>query len=185
MKCPVCKLDTLGIILLQDDLPANSCSQCGGIWIPSNDYLAWQHAKAADLAEKPADNPKPFDPTWETKELKLCPDCGHIMARYKTFPDVDYYLDRCRNCNGIWFDKNEWDAIAERNLHGKLNEFFTHPWQDKLHQQEAANRMEEIYLSKFGEADFENIKKVREWLKGHPYSNMLLAFLQADDPYKI
>ena len=182
MKCPICKTDTLDPATLEGDLPAKSCSKCGGIWISSNVYLAWQPAHQG-LAEKPSD--KPFDPVWDTKEFKLCPDCGHIMARYKTFPDVDYYLDRCGNCNGIWFDKNEWDALVERNLHGKLNEFFTHPWQAKLHQQEAANRMEEIYLSKFGKADYEHVKEVRAWLKDHAQRNMLLAFLQADDPYKI
>jgi Zn-finger nucleic acid-binding protein len=183
MKCPVCKADVLEPILLQDDLPARTCPQCSGIWLRFNDYLAWQHGRGADLEEMPSD--KPFDPKWETRELKLCPDCGHILARYKTFPDVNYYLDRCRNCNGIWFDKNEWDALAERNLHVRLNEFFTHPWQEKLHQQETAHHMEKIYLEKFGENDYEHAKKVRQWLKGHPRRNMLIAFLQADDPYKI
>lgn len=183
MKCPVCKVDTLGAVLLQANLAAKSCSQCGGTWIAFNDYLAWKHSKTEELAEKPSR--KPFDPKWETRELKLCPDCGHIMARYKTFPDVDYYLDRCKNCNGIWFDKHEWDALVERNLHGKLNEFFTHPWQEKLHRQETAHHMEKIYLEKFGDTDYEHAKKTREWLKDHPRRTMLIAFLQADDPYKI
>jgi Zn-finger nucleic acid-binding protein len=183
MKCPVCKKDTLVSLTLEDGLPAESCSQCGGIWISSNVYSMWLRAKSADAPEKPG--ARPFDPTWDTRTLKLCPDCGHILARYKIFPDVDFYLDRCHTCNGIWFDKNEWDALVARNLHDNLNDFFTHPWQEKLHQQETAHRMEEIYLSKFGQADYEHIQAVRAWLQDHPQRNMLLAFLQADDPYKI
>jgi Zn-finger nucleic acid-binding protein len=183
MKCPVCKTNTLGAFTLDDDLSAYTCSQCNGIWILSNAYLTWQRAKAREMPKKPGDIP--FDPTWETKELKLCPECGHILARYKIFPNVNYYLDRCHSCNGIWFDKNEWDALATRNLHDNLNEFFTHPWQEKLHKQETAHRMEELYLSKFGQADYEYIQKVRLWLQDHPRRNMLLAFLQAEDPYKI
>jgi Zn-finger nucleic acid-binding protein len=183
MKCPVCKKDTLETLMLEDNLPAKTCSECGGIWISSNAYSMWLHAKGTDLPEKPGD--RPFDPTWDTKELKLCADCGHILARYKIFPDVDFYLHRCHSCNGIWFDKNEWDALVARNLHDNLNDFFTHPWQEKLHKQESAHRMEELYLSKFGPADYEYIQKVRAWLKDHPQRNMLLAFLQADDPYKI
>ncbi len=183
MKCPVCKTNTLGSMILNDNLPAQSCSQCGGIWVSSTAYFTWQRAKGMDVPEKPGGNP--FDPTWETKELKLCPDCGHIMARYKIFPNVDYYLDHCNNCNGIWFDKNEWEALAARNLHDNLHEFFTHPWQEKIRQHEAAHLMEELYLSKFGPADYEYIQKVRAWLQDHPRRGMLLAFLQAEDPYEI
>lgn len=183
MKCPVCKTNTLGALTLDDNLSAQTCSQCGGIWILSNSYLAWQRAKARETSKKPGEIS--FDPTWETKELKFCPECGHILARYKIFPNVNYYLDRCHTCNGIWFDKNEWDVLASRNLHDNLNEFFTHPWQEKLHKQETAQRMEELYLSKFGEADYEHIQEVRAWLQDHPRRSMLLAFLQADDPYKI
>jgi len=183
MKCPICKTDSLEISVLKDDVPARTCSTCGGIWISSNVYLAWLHTRKVDAAELPGSSS--FDPKWETKELKLCPDCGHILARYKIFPNVDYYLDRCKNCNGIWFDKHEWDALAERDLHDNLNDFFTHPWQDRLHRQETSTHMEAIYISKFGAADYEHIQQVREWLKDHPQRGMLLAFLQADDPYKI
>ena len=115
MKCPICKADTLGPTMLENDLPALICSRCAGIWIPSNLYRSWQqHVPSVGTDVRSTE--KPIDPTWDTRELKLCPDCGHIMARYKTFPGVDYYLDRCRNCNGIWFDKNEWDVLVERNL---------------------------------------------------------------------
>jgi hypothetical protein len=50
---------------------------------------------------------------------------------------------------------------------------------------ETAQRMEERYLAKFGRVDYEHIQNVRGWLKDHPQSQMLLAFLIADDPYKI
>jgi len=29
------------------------------------------------------------------------------------------------------------------------------------------------------------VKQIREWLKDHPMRGMLLAFLQAEDPYKV
>jgi hypothetical protein len=74
---------------------------------------------------------------------------------------------------------------VERNLHDNLNEFFTRPWQDRLHAEETKSHIEKIYLEKLGEEDYERIKEVREWLRKHPNSGMLLAFLQADDPYKI
>ena len=68
-----------------------------------------------------------IDPNWNVDELKLCPESGRILARYKILPDTEFYLDRCGHCNGIWFDKNEWDALVEHNLHDNVNEFFTRP----------------------------------------------------------
>lgn len=183
MKCPVCKMDSLGPITLVEDLPANQCSNCGGVWIDSNAYLAWLRGRGHDLPPKPLETK--MNPTWNVDELKLCPNSGHIMARYKIFPDTDFYLDRCRHCNGIWFDKYEWEALLERNLHDNINEFFTRPWQDDIRAAETRNHMDNIYLEKFGTEDYEHIKQIRAWLKDHPKRGMLLAFLQSDDPYKV
>lgn len=183
MKCPVCKTDTLGSITLVENLHASQCSNCGGVWIDSNIYLAWWKAKGANVPAMRMETR--MDPAWNVDELKLCPNSGHIMARYKIFPDTEFYLDRCGHCNGIWFDKNEWDALVERDLHDNLNEFFTRPWQDRLHTEETKAHMNKLYLEKFGAEDYEHIKQVREWLKDHPKLGMLLAFLQAHDPYKI
>ena len=183
MKCPVCKTDSLSPITLADNLPASQCSQCHGNWIAANTYMVWLRAKGADLPEKATG--VPFSPIWEARDLKICPDCKHMLRRFKIFPDVDYYLDRCNNCNGIWFDAHEWDALAERNLHDNLHEFFTRPWQDHLHAAETRTNMESIYLLKFGVQDYEKIKEIREWLDTHEQKHMLLAFLLSDDPYKI
>jgi hypothetical protein len=40
-------------------------------------------------------------------------------------------------------------------------------------------------MEKLGEEDYEHIKEIREWLRNHPRQGMLLAFLQAEDPYKV
>lgn len=182
MKCPICKTDSMKEITLEETLPAQICIQCGGIWIASNPYHAWR-AQRADSPQQPG--PRPFNPQWDTDQLKLCPSCGRMMARYKIFPDVDYHLDRCNHCNGIWFDKHEWDAIADRNLQDNLHEFFTHPWQERLHDQEDVTRMEQIYITKFGEVDYALIQNIRGWLRDHPQSQMLLAYLMSEDPYEI
>jgi Zn-finger nucleic acid-binding protein len=183
MKCPVCKTDTLGLITLVEELPANRCSNCNGVWIDSNAYLAWWKAVGENIPSSPAKIG--MDPAWDVGELKLCPNSGHILARYKIFPDTEFYLDRCGHCNGIWFDKNEWDALVERELHDNINEFFTHPWQNRLHMEEVRARMDRLYLEKFGADDYDQIRQVREWLKDHPKKGMLLAFLQENDPYRL
>lgn len=183
MKCPVCKENTLGEIALLKGLPANQCSNCNGVFIPSNAYLAWWKTLGTVLPVK--EGAIDIDPSWEVRELKFCASCGHIMARYKIFPDTDFYIDRCRNCNGIWLDQHEWDVLIDRNLHDQLNEVFTRPWQDHLHAAETRNHLDVIYLEKLGAEDYDQVRQIREWMQEHPRRGMLLAFLQADDPYKI
>ncbi|HEX2998400.1 MAG TPA: zf-TFIIB domain-containing protein, partial [Anaerolineales bacterium] len=140
MRCPVCRDILLDPITLQDGLPARQCARCQGVSISSNVYLAWRKALEHELP--PREGAIQIDPSWEVKELKLCPDCGHIMARYKIFPDTYFYIDRCRNCNGIWLDQHEWEVLIDRNLHDNLNEFFTRPWQDHLRAAETRNHLE-------------------------------------------
>jgi len=183
MKCPVCKNDSLGSITLVENLPANQCSNCKGVWIDSNAYIAWWKAKGEDMPMQQTESK--VDPALDVKELKLCPNSGHILARYKVLPDTEFYLDRCGHCNGIWFDKNEWDVLVELNLYDNVNEFFTRPWQDNMRAAETRNHMDKLYLEKFGVEDYEHVKQIREWLKDHPQKGMLFAFLQANDPYKI
>ena len=183
MKCPVCKTESLGSIALVENLPANQCSSCGGMWLSSNAYLAWWKGKGEDMPQQPTVSA--IDPHWDVDELKLCPESGRIMARFKVLPDTEFYLDRCGHCNGIWFDKNEWDALVERSLHDNVNEFFTRPWQDSLHAAETHNHLEKLYLEKLGAEDYERIKRLREWLMDHPKRGMLIAYLQAEDPYKV
>jgi Zn-finger nucleic acid-binding protein len=183
MKCPVCKSDTLGSISLARNLPGQQCSNCSGIWLDSNAYLAWWKGGGEDVSQKQRSST--MDPAWDVDELKLCPNSGHIMGRFKILADTNFHLDRCGYCNGIWFDKHEWDALVELGLHDHVNEFFTRPWQDHLHAAETQNHLDAIYLEKLGGEDYERIKEVRAWLRSHPRLGMLLAFLQADDPFKL
>ena len=123
-------------------------------------------------------------PTWDTLELKLCPECGHILARYRVLPNVRFYIDHCGHCNGAWLDKNKWEVLVAHNLHDKVNELFTQPWQTKV-RQEAHAMLDKLYMDKFGAEDYARIKEIGNWLRPHPYRAMLVAFLQANDPYKL
>lgn len=182
MKCPICKTVTLDTIDLETGLPAHQCPQCAGIWIPFNAYLLWRRMSGQDTPRR--DNAS-FDAALEIDALKICPECGRILRRYQVLPDNALFLDRCNHCNGIWLDKNEWKALVESNLHDNLNEFFTEHWQDRVRAEDTKIRMEKLYLEKFGAADYAQAQKVHAWLKNHPQRSMLLAFLQAEDPYRI
>ena len=53
------------------------------------------------------------------------------------------------------------------------------------HAEETRTHLDAIYLDKLGEQDYQRIREIREWLRDHSRHGMLLAFLQAEDPYKI
>ena len=183
MKCPICLNQTLQPTTLDTGLPAFQCSQCQGIWIASNQYLNWLRSQPSALEEKAGDDI--HIPTWDTQVLKLCPQCGHIMTRYRVLPGVNFWLDHCGHCNGVWFEKDEWNVLLERNLQDKVNAFFTQSWQAKIREAESRRVLDKLYLEKFGAADYEKIKEIHGWLMEHPQRSMLLAYLQAENPYKI
>jgi len=56
-------------------------------------------------------------------QAKICPDCGRILIKYRVDNSLDFYVEHCGNCNGIWFDKNEWDNIKLNNLHDRYTTF--------------------------------------------------------------
>jgi Zn-finger nucleic acid-binding protein len=115
----------------------------------------------------------------------LCLECRHILTRYRVLPGARFYLDHCGNCNGVWFDRDEWQVIVAHNLHDNVNELFTQPWQTRVRQVESQAMLDKLYLDKFGAKDYARIKEIWNWLKPHPHRAMLVAFLQANDPYKI
>ncbi len=182
MKCPVCQTIDMEPTSLDRGLPAFTCEDCGGIWVSSTQYFDWLDEHGSNLPERPYTGQPLHTP--DPNQAKICPDCGHLLRRYKVWPDVEFSLDHCNTCNGIWFDANEWEVIVARNLHDDLHTFFTKSWQEKLRKIEARHREEAIYLARFGPDDYARIQDIRKWLDDHPRRAALLAFLQAEDPYQ-
>lgn len=183
IECPACKGTVLQKTTLEDNLPVSRCPKCEGIWVDSNEYLTWTRTQRPQLSEKQADDPA--GPIWDTQELKLCPSCSRILTRFRVVPDVEFHVERCKHCSGVWFDRDEWELLVARNLHDKVNQFFTQPWQSKIREEETKQRLEKLYLAKFGAEDYARVRETWEWLESNPQQAMLLAFLQAEDPYKI
>ena len=182
-NCPVCKKTTLSHVTLENTLPARECTECHGIWISSNDYLMWIKTLEDEPQQETAvDDPLPAT---DSDQLTICADCGHILRRYKIWPDVDFHLDRCETCNGVWLDHNEWDALKDRLLHRQINTLFTHTWQEKIREEEVAALLERMYVERFGEEDYSRIQNIRGWIENHPKSAYLMAYLTDKEPLRI
>jgi Zn-finger nucleic acid-binding protein len=183
-NCPMCENAVLLRSTFDGDLPINECESCGGTWLRANEYAVWLRTqeigfdgvlKAAGL--------RLTHQIKDSNQAAVCPDCGHFLRPYQVGSKVDFHLDRCSHCNGVWFDKHELDVLKAAGLGDEINLIFTKPWQEKVQDEIAADRLAEMYLERFGTDDYERIKGIREWLGHHPNRNTLLAYLLDEDPY--
>jgi Zn-finger nucleic acid-binding protein len=168
---------------LEKGLPVNQCSHCNGIWISANQYLAW--VKAGGPKGVKSAGTKSTLPVLDTEDVKICPECNCLMARYKVWPDISFRLDFCGQCNGVWFDRNEWEILVERGLHGMVNMFFSRPWQKRIRDVETRKVLDDVYQKKFGTENYARIKEIRAWLEKNPQRHRLLAFLNSRNPYGV
>ena len=178
MLCPTCAPLELQPTVLDTNLSAQRCPGCQGLFISSADYWAWREQHGPDLPEQP--DPQPIPPDVEASGAKQCPLCRHLLLPYKIALDILFTVDHCGACNGMWFEKEEWNSLQRRQLHDNLHQMFAAPWQRRLRMAEHRTRMDAIYRAKFGEEDYAEVQRVKAWLDAHPQRQALRAYLNAE-----
>jgi len=181
----MCKCATLQPTTYEEYLPVNECQSCGGAWLRANEYTIWLRTQTPGTYDLTGiDGLQISQQITDSSQAAFCPDCGHFLRSYNVGSKVDFHLDRCNNCNGVWLDKNEWGGLKAADLHDEVNRIFTKPWQKQIQEEETADKLDGMYLERFGEDDYRKIKEIRAWLKTNPNRNTLLAYLIDEDPYK-
>ncbi len=175
MNCPVCKTTTLEDHTLQTNLLSHACPTCGGQWVSGKTYWAWHDQHGDNLAERVSTDDEPS--VAESDVAKLCPECGHILGRYRVGRDLAFSLDHCTNCYGIWFDKNEWEILRARNLHDDIHYVFSEAYQSGVFKADQAAARRKSWMDRLGEHDFAEIVRIKRWIEGHPKRRELLAYL--------
>lgn len=183
MQCPVCKTKQCKPIELGDNLKAASCEACGGHWISHQNYSAWLKRHGDTLPEKPFSEVE-FDVN-DIRDAKLCPDCNQILLKYKVGHGLDFFVDHCPSCGGVWLDANEWNALQDKNLHDEIHKIFSTSWQSQIRGDQMARKLDQVYENRLGSESYEKAKDIRHWIHSHPQKQVILAFLADDDPYKI
>ena len=183
MKCPVCKETALGPVVLEEGLAAHRCGACEGQWVNGGDYLRWverRGPKPPDDGEThpPAGAEEP--PVRDNLKAKLCPECGRFLTRAKVGRGLEFHLDRCGSCGGIWFDANKWPVLRGRGLHDDAHFVFSDAWQAAVARRDREAQHERLLIQRVGEADWAEVKRVRAWLDAHPHRVELYAALTRD-----
>lgn len=177
MKCPVCKYESVVETQIEKDLKSYQCKLCTGNWVELEDYICWDSAKASSLKSEIKEIPQ------EVKEAKLCCKCNRIMLKFKVSPIVEFSLDRCMTCGGIWFDCLEWESVKSEGLIDKLNLIFTSAWQENIRKEKSIETIELLYKQKFGVA-YGKIHTIKSWLNDYEHREDFFAYLNWNVPKK-
>ena len=178
MHCPLCKDQPLNSMTLELDLPAVSCSDCGGVWVSRANYDAWRAKQPASIPENPAPVMMEFS---DTHKAKFCPECRHLLLPYRVGHGLPFSIDYCGACGGAWFERNEWEAIKAKSLHGNLHDIISDHWQVAVRQSEMQEKIEQTYKRQLGSA-YDKAAELRDWLRQQPRKSLLLAYLSGTKP---
>lgn len=178
MNCPVCKPTRALVVAPLEDgkLTARRCPTCNGHWIRSADFWRWRAIAGENLPETPAPAGTLTPP--EAAGLRLCPDCNHVLGRYRVGHGVGFTVDRCRHCEGAWLDGGEWEALRVRNLHDDLPQIFDDEWQRAVKREVQELTTEESFRRRLGDDTYRRAQETRAWLDAHPRRSELFAYLQ-------
>ncbi|WP_222937577.1 hypothetical protein [Spartinivicinus ruber] len=73
--------------------------------------------------------------------------------------------------------------MKKEGLARKLNQIFTEPWQRKIREKNAQRNFTDQYKNTFGDNDYEELKRIREWLNDKENKQSMIAYLLAENPY--
>jgi Zn-finger nucleic acid-binding protein len=178
MKCPLCSSATLTPTILETHLSAYQCTRCEGHWIAAADYWSWLEVHGETLPEKSSDTPLPE--VVDNQKAIFCPECNRLMLKCKVGHALNFRLDQCSACNGIWFDRNEWASLREKNLHDEVHKVFTSPWQAQVREEERRQAIEKVYQQTLGHEDYTEAQRIKDWINTHREKQTLLSFLNFD-----
>jgi Zn-finger nucleic acid-binding protein len=176
MNCPVCKQDRLDLTELELGLRPKRCGGCGGLWLSSQQFDNWINALRAGRA----DRSEPTDiatPNKTSTPARICPECAHLLTRYKVGDPLGFSLDRCGHCGGSWFDAGEWETLRSSVLWDQIHLIFSPAWQNRIRREEQVEQLRLQFAAKLGPNDFAEVERIKDWLTNHPHRDMILAHL--------
>jgi Zn-finger nucleic acid-binding protein len=175
MRCPICKTVALAEARLDPELPSHACGKCGGAWIGGQQYTQWLTRQTSTDSATSARGIS--TPGHDSLAAKLCPECGRFLVRYHVGHGIEFCIDRCTTCGGIWLDADEWQALRAQKLHDVLHLVFSAAWQAEIHRRNETQRHDQMLKQKLGAADVAEIHRVKQWLDSHPHRTELYAYL--------
>jgi Zn-finger nucleic acid-binding protein len=149
------------------------CPDCRGTWLPKDEARI---EAVGDLLEH--DTIRPSKP--EDLKTGLCPFGHGILIRARVELEEPFYLDRCNECGGIWFDKGEWNKLARGHLLDHLHALWDPAVRFRLQKQRADLVFKQKLESEVGTEAFKHLLAIAELLQHSDQQAKLaaIAFLR-------
>ena len=180
MNCPACSGATLHNEELEENISAKACSKCGGRWIPSYQYWKWRDRVGKSSGGAVSHEQEPAEAVNDSGAGKLCPECGHFLTRCKVGHGLEFMLDRCTNCGGIWLDKNEWESLAAKKLQNQIHFIFSDSWQRQVRDEESRETHQKRIETIIGAQDWNKLKDVIEWIRKHSRRETIVGYIEEE-----
>ena len=109
------------------------CPSCDGTWFPKDEARlgAVGELLSADSTIRPGGD--------QDRRTGLCPEGHGILIRALVEVEDPFYLERCAECHGIWFDKGEWNRLAQSHLLAHLERLWDPAWRFRLKRSAGAD----------------------------------------------
>jgi Zn-finger nucleic acid-binding protein len=149
------------------------CYTCGGMWV--------SEAQAERLAIQGGDiaDPQSLRPTANPRDDRtgLCPSGHGVLLRTSFQVEADtVYLEKCRECAGMWFDLGDWEKLRRHHLLDNLRDLWDPTWQRQLRQKQAEEKHRARLAEAIGEEELLILEQVAKGLRHHPMRSEVIAY---------
>lgn len=150
------------------------CGRCGGTWFPQDE--ARLEAVAGLLSQDSTIRPA----STQDQKTGLCPEGHGILIRAQVEVDEPFYLERCATCHGIWFDKGEWNRLAQSHLLEHLDRLWDPAWRFRFKRTEAEAERRSRLVKGLSEPIVEMIETLATALREReePLKGEAIAYLE-------
>jgi Zn-finger nucleic acid-binding protein len=171
LQCPKCEHQALD----ERRAGAGSCPACGGMWVPLYEVPRLLEDGVATSGDAPAAT---------DAATGMCPARHGIMSRARVETATPFTLERCSSCFGVWFDRGEWQRLADAHLVDDLPHFWSREWQAQQRRVHSRNAHLESAKEDFGGELYAQLVQLAETLRGDKRRSEALAFLREEsDPH--
>lgn len=179
MISPVSPNSQMEPVEIEPGLVAHKCPKSGGYWISENCYWRWFSKQPERLKRLP--DSEGHDVQEEAGQpVRLCPETGRIMTRYRVGEGFSFRIDRSPN-GGVWLDAGEWEALKSRNFHDELLFIFTNSWQQKIVKEDQARALRDQVRERLGTNNYARLVEFKKWMVLQKERQTIIAFLQDPD----
>ena len=175
MNCYSCEGQILKPTKLDHGLPARQCPNCGGVHIELLTYRHWREDNQKLIGD---DSNVEITTIKDNPKALICQRCSKILLKYKMSTEHGNYIDLCSTCDYVWLDRGEWNLLRHLHLEGKLTEITTAPWQKNMREEAAEAAFEERYEKLLGNADYNKLKEITDWVTNNEHKEQILRFLR-------